>query len=96
MQQLVRQYAADGLSDLTPEELAGVPGPRRWLTGFYFALVTVRGVGWGRVGEEGEALQAWLTGWLVGSQDLRWVEGVWGGLCSCLSHCRSAVHLASS
>ena len=39
--QLIRAYSADGASLLTPEELAAVPGPRRWLTGFYFSLVTV-------------------------------------------------------
>lgn len=42
MGQLVRAYGSEGASILTPEELAAVPGPRRWLTGFYFTLVTVR------------------------------------------------------
>ena len=39
--QLVRHYSHDGVSLLTPEEAAAIPGPRRWLTGFYFTMVTV-------------------------------------------------------
>ncbi|GAB4813507.1 hypothetical protein N2152v2_000553 [Parachlorella kessleri] len=47
--QLVRHYSHDGVSLLTPEEAAAIPGPRRWLTGFYFTLVTMATLGYGDI-----------------------------------------------
>eukprot|EP00887_Chlorella_sp_A99_P001755 scaffold19.g1755.t1 len=47
--QLVRQYAADGEGALTPEELAGVPAGRRYLTGLYFSLETICTLGYGDI-----------------------------------------------
>ena len=43
----MRQYAADGASPLTPAECAAVPPVRRYVSGFYFTLVTVATLGYG-------------------------------------------------
>lgn len=47
--QLVRRYGAPGASVLTPAELAAVPAPRRYLTAFYFSLVTLLTLGYGDI-----------------------------------------------
>lgn len=47
--QLVRRYGAPGAATLTPAELAAVPAPRRYLTAFYFSLVTLMTLGYGDI-----------------------------------------------
>ena len=47
--QLVRRYGSPGASVLTPAELAAVPALRRYLTAFYFSLVTLLTLGYGDI-----------------------------------------------